>query len=197
MRVICLDVEGVLLPEIWINVAKKTGIKALERTTRDEPDYRKLMAGRIDILHKENLTIRDIRHVIGTMEPLHGALAFINKIREQFQLILLSDTFEEFAAPLMKKLEWPTLFCNSLVIDDKGFITDFKLRQEDGKRRAVEALQGLNFEVFAAGDSYNDLSMIRKAHKGALFHAPSSIKDQNPDVPAFDSYDDLFAFLSR
>lgn len=197
MRIICLDVEGVLLPEIWINVAKKTGIKSLERTTRDEPDYRKLMAGRIEILHKENLTIRDIREVIGSMEPLEGALAFIKKIRERYQLILLSDTFEEFAAPLMKKLEWPTLFCNSLIINDKGFITDFKLRQEDGKRKAVEALQALNFEVFAAGDSYNDLSMIRKAHKGALFHAPASIKSENPDVPAFDQYDDLFNFLSQ
>jgi len=195
MRLICLDVEGVLLPEIWINVAKKTGIKTLERTTRDEPDYRKLMLGRIQILKDNHLTIHDIRAVIGNMKPLPGALEFIDRLRSSVQLILLSDTFEEFAQPLMKKLGWPTLFCNSLLIDDTGVVQDFRLRQQDGKKQAVLAMKSLNFEVFAAGDSYNDLSMIQTAHRGAFFQPPARILEEFPHIPYFREYQALGDFL--
>lgn len=195
MRLICLDVEGVLLPEIWISVAKKTGIKELERTTRDEPDYRKLMLGRLKILKEHKLTIHDIREVIGSMEPLPGALDFIDGLRSACQLILLSDTFEEFAQPLMKKLGWPTLFCNHLVIDDHGIIQNFQLRQEDGKKQAVLAMKSLNFEVFASGDSYNDLSMIQTADRGAFFHPPARILEEYPHIPYFTDYSKLSAFL--
>lgn len=195
MRIICLDVEGVLIPEIWINVARKTGIKALERTTRDEPDYKKLMYSRIDILREHDLSLHDIQDVIGTMDPLEGAVEFLDGLRSRCQVILLSDTFEEFARPLMKKLAWPTLFCNSLVLDEDGMLTDFVLRQEDGKKKAVQALQALNMEVIASGDSYNDLSMIRAADRGALFHPPIKIVDENPDVPVFRDYHELSDFL--
>ncbi|MBC8004000.1 MAG: bifunctional phosphoserine phosphatase/homoserine phosphotransferase ThrH [Verrucomicrobia bacterium] len=195
MRLICLDVEGVLLPEIWINVAHKTGIKELERTTRDEPDYRKLMQARIQILKDNKLTIHDIRAVIGTMEPMEGARIFLDGLRSRCQVILLSDTFVEFAQPLMEKLGWPTLFCNSLVIDADGVIQDFALRQEDGKKKAVQAHQGLNFEVFASGDSYNDLSMIQTADRGAFFHAPARILEENPTIPSFTAYGALSQFL--
>lgn len=195
MRIACLDVEGVLLPEIWINVAKKTGIKELERTTRDEPDYRKLMGQRIAILKAHKLTIKDIREVIATMDPLEGAVQFMDGLRSRMQVILLSDTFEEFAQPLMKKLGWPTLFCNSLVLDAAGYLTDFVLRQEDGKRKAVEALKGINMEIHAAGDSYNDLSMIKTAHKGAFFCPPANIIKEHPEVPVCYEYDELMAFL--
>ena len=195
MRVICLDFEGVLLPEIWINVAKKTGIKELERTTRDEPDYSKLMQGRIAILKQHGLTINDIREVIGSMDPLNGALDFIERLRSNVQLILLSDTFEEFAQPLMRKLGWPTLFCNSLVIDNDGVIQDFRLRQEDGKKKAVLAMKSINFEVFAAGDSYNDLNMIQTADKGAFFHPPARIIQEFPNIPFFTDYEKIGDFL--
>lgn len=195
MHLICLDVEGVLLPEIWINVAKKTGIKELERTTRDEPDYRKLMMGRIAILEQHKLGIRDIQEVIGTMDPLEGAVEFLDGLRERSQVILLSDTFEEFARPLMKKLKWPTLFCNNLVIDGRGMITDFTLRQEDGKRKAVAAFQQTGCTVVAAGDSYNDLGMIRQAERGAFFCPPERIVKENPDVPVFTEYGPFARFL--
>jgi len=195
MRTICLDVEGVLIPEIWINVSRKTGIKSLERTTRDEPDYNKLMHFRIDILKENGLSLHDIQEVIGSMDPFEGALEFLNGLRSRTQVILLSDTFEEFAKPLMKKLAWPTLFCNSLVVDERMMITDFTLRQEDGKRKTVQALKSINMEVFASGDSYNDLSMIRAADKGALFHPPARIVDENPDIPVFRDYDNLSDFL--
>jgi phosphoserine/homoserine phosphotransferase len=195
MHLICLDVEGVLLPEIWINVAKKTGIKELERTTRDEPDYRKLMMGRIAILEQHKLTIKDIQEVIGTMDPLDGAVEFLDGLRERTQVILLSDTFEEFAKPLMKKLKWPTLFCNSLVIDAKGMIRDFKLRQENGKKVAVTNLQASGYTVVAAGDSYNDLGMIQKADRGAFFHPPARIVEEYPNYPAFYDYPAFSKFL--
>jgi len=197
MKIACLDVEGVLLPEIWINVAKKTGIKELERTTRDEPDYRKLMNQRLDILKNHNLKIQDIQSVIASMDPLEGALDFLRDLRSNMQVILLSDTFEEFAKPLMKKLEWPCLFCNSLVINTEGFLTDFILRQNDGKRKAVEALIQLNMQVYAAGDSYNDLSMIQTAHKGAFFCPPENIVKENPQVPVCRNYKELSAFLKQ
>ena len=195
MHLICLDVEGVLLPEIWINVAKKTGIKELERTTRDEPDYRKLMLGRIAILAQHKLTIHDIQEVIGTMEPLEGAVDFLEGLREKTQVILLSDTFEEFAKPLMRKLGWPTLFCNSLVIDAQGMIRDFMLRQENGKKTAVANLQATGFTVVAAGDSYNDLGMIQQADRGAFFHPPARILQEYPDLPVFYEYPAFSAFL--
>jgi phosphoserine/homoserine phosphotransferase len=195
MRMVCLDVEGVLLPEIWINVAKKTGIKELERTTRDEPDYRKLMMGRIGLLKQHHLTIHDIQEVIGTMDPMDGAVDFLDGLRERTQVILLSDTFEEFAKPLMKKLGWPTLFCNSLVIDQSGTIQDFRLRQAEGKKKAVMAMQSAGFTVHAAGDSYNDLGMIQQAEKGAFFHPPARILTEYPQYPVFYDYPAFAAFL--
>ncbi len=197
MRIACLDVEGVLLPEIWINVAQKTGIEALKRTTRDEPDYGKLMGQRIAILRGNRLTIADIRKVISQMDPLPDARNFLDKLRSQMQVLLLSDTFEEFAQPLMEKLGWPSLLCNSLVLDTEGYLTDFVLRQVDGKKRAVEALKGLNIEVYAAGDSYNDLSMIRSADRGAFFQPPASIVEECPEIQVVKDYSGLLDFLTQ
>ena len=159
----CLDLEGVLVPEIWINVAERTGIAALRRTTRDEPDYDKLMRARIAILDEHHLALRDIQAVIDTMAPLEGALEFLDWLRRRTQVVILSDTFSEFAAPLMRKLGWPTLFCNALEVDAAGRVAGYRLRIADGKRRAVEALRGLNFRVVAAGDSYNDTTMLAAA----------------------------------
>ena len=195
MEMICLDVEGVLLPEIWINVAKKTGIKELERTTRDEPDYRTLMMGRIPILTQQKLTITDIQEVIGTLDPMDGAVDFLDALRSRCQVILLSDTFEEFAKPLMKKLGRPTLFCNSLVIDINGTIQNFRLRQEEGKKMAVMAMQNIGFTVVAAGDSYNDLGMIQQAERGAFFRPPARIIGEFPQIPVFTEYPAFAAFL--
>ncbi len=191
MHVVCLDLEGVLVPEIWIEFAKATGINELKITTRDEPDYDKLMKYRIDILDRNGLKLNDIQKVIGGMDPLPGAKAFTDTLRSITQLIILSDTFLQFAQPLMAKLAFPTLFCNSLIVSDNGCIKGYTLRQSEGKRKAVEALRNINLTVFAAGDSYNDLGMIREAHAGALFCAPDMIKKQNPTTPAFETYDDL------
>jgi phosphoserine/homoserine phosphotransferase len=195
MNVVCLDLEGVLVPEIWINVAKKTGIKALSRTTRDESNYDVLMSQRLQILKENNLTLSDIQDVIKTLEPLEGAFAFLQSLREITQVIILSDTFSEFASPLMEKLQFPTLFCNSLVVDENDMIVDYTLRQKDGKRKAVEALQQIGFSVFAAGDSYNDLSMIKKAEAGALFRAPESILIEEPDLPLATTYEEFIAII--
>jgi len=192
---ICLDVEGVLIPEIWISVAQKTGIVELERTTRDEPDYRKLMNYRIAILKQHGLKLTDIQAVIASMEPLDGALAFLDQLRAAVQVTLLSDTFEQFAKPLMKKLAWPTLLCNTLVLNSDGLIADFSLRQPDGKRQAVLGFKSMNLEVAASGDSYNDLSMIRAADRGALFQPPARIVQENPDIPVFYDYGPLADFL--
>ena len=193
MRIVCLDLEGVLVPEIWIAFSEATGIPELRRTTRDEPDYDKLMRFRLDILEKNNLKLADIQRVISGMDPLPGATEFSAAIRERTQLIILSDTFEQFAKPLMAKLSWPCLFCNSLVTDGDGNVTGYKLRQPNGKREAVKAFKSLNMAVFAAGDSFNDLAMIREADSGCLFRAPESIRKDCADIPCVDTFDDLFA----
>lgn len=187
----CLDLEGVLVPEIWINVAERTGIDALRRTTRDEPDYDVLMRGRLAILDEHRLGLPDIQAVIGAMRPLPGAPEFLDWLRSRTQVIILSDTFGEFAAPLMRQLGWPTLFCHSLAVDPGGRITGYRLRQDDGKRRAVEALRGLNFRVVAAGDSYNDTSMLAAADAGILFRPPQNVIDDFPQFPVTRTYGEL------
>lgn len=197
MRLACLDVEGVLLPEIWQNVATRTGIEALQLTTRDIPDYHQLMRHRLSILEEHNVTLTDIHGVIAKMTPLPGAIEFVDRLRETMQFVLLSDTFEEFAAPLMKQLGYPTLFCNSLGVDSEtGKIVDYHLRQENGKYHAVQAFKQIGFEVFAAGDSYNDLTMIQEADRGALYTPPASIVTEHPEIPVCHDYDDLFRFLT-
>lgn len=194
----CLDLEGVLIPEIWINVAKKTGIKALEITTRDEPDYDKLMCCRLAILKKEGINLRDIQAVIKQMNPLPGAKGFLAKLRERYQVIILSDTYYEFAGPMMKKLGNPTLFCNWLSVDKKGFIANYHLRQKNGKREAVRAIKGLGFNVVAAGDSYNDIAMLKAADRGILFRPPPKIVRQFPKFPVTETYKELLsAFLKN
>jgi phosphoserine/homoserine phosphotransferase len=194
MKLVCLDLEGVLVPEIWIAFSEATGIPEFRRTTRDEPDYDKLMRYRIKLLKEHNLRLPDIQKVIATVEPLEGALDFCKTLREKTQLIILSDTFEQFARPLMQKLKWPTLFCNTLEVDSQGVITGYKLRQNDGKKHAVEALKSINIQVFAAGDSFNDLAMIQTADAGCLFRAPENIRKQYAQVACVDTYKD---FLDR
>ena len=191
----CLDLEGVLLPEIWIKFAEKTGIDELKITTRDIPDYSKLMQKRLDILQCHNLKINDIQNVINTLEPLNGAKEFLSWLKSEFQVIILSDTFYEFSGPLMKQLEYPTLFCHQLVIDNKGNIVDFKLRQEDQKTKAVKALQSLNFKVISAGDSYNDIGMLQQADSGILFCPPKSVINEFPQYPIANNYKDFQALL--
>ncbi len=193
MHLVCLDLEGVLVPEIWIAFSRATGIDELKITTRDEPDYDKLMKFRIGVLARHGLKLADIQRVIGTLDPLPGAKEFMEALRAMTQVIILSDTFTQFAKPLMEKLAWPTLFCNTLEIGDDGSVTGYVLRQKEGKKRSVEALKSLNFRVMAAGDSYNDLAMLRAADAAALFKAPESIKTANPDLPAMDAYEDLLA----
>ncbi|TVR67024.1 MAG: bifunctional phosphoserine phosphatase/homoserine phosphotransferase ThrH [Spirochaetaceae bacterium] len=195
MRVVCLDLEGVLVPEIWINVARTTGIPDLNLTTRDIPDYHELMKTRLGILDRHGVTLPDITGVIASMEPLEGALTFLSTLRERTQVVILSDTFQEFAKPLMQRLKWPTLFCNSLSVDDAGRITGYQLRQEDGKREAVRALSTMNLTVYAAGDSWNDLTMIQEAHQGAFFQPPESIRREHPEVPVCMDYRELEEFL--
>jgi phosphoserine/homoserine phosphotransferase len=189
----CLDLEGVLVPEIWIDVAERTGIPALRRTTRDEPDYDVLMRGRLRILDEHRLTLPDIQDVIAGMRPLDGALEFLGWLRERTQVVILSDTFSQFAAPLMRQLGWPTLFCHQLTVDASGRITGYSLRIDDGKRRAVEALRGLAFRVVAAGDSYNDTTMLAAADAGILFRPPQNVIDDFPQFPVTRSYDELRA----
>jgi phosphoserine/homoserine phosphotransferase len=190
-NIVCLDLEGVLVPEIWIEFSEAAGIPELRRTTRDEPDYDKLMQFRINLLKERGLNLDAIQKVISGMNPLDGALDFVQKLRERCQFIILSDTFAEFAAPLMAKLGFPTLFCNNLIVDADKMITSYTLRQKDGKKHAVEALKSINMKIFAAGDSFNDLSMIQNAHAGCLFCAPESIKNQYTQIPAVESYKDL------
>lgn len=197
MKLVCLDLEGVLVPEIWIAFSEATGIAELRRTTRDEPDYDKLMAFRLDILGRNGLKLADIQDVISGLDPLEGALEFCDALRERVQLIILSDTFEQFAMPLMKKLRYPSLFCNTLETDRNGRITGWKLRQRDGKRRVVESLYSCNISIFAAGDSFNDLGMIRAANSGCLFRAPPRIIEENPQIPCTDSYDTLLLLIER
>ena len=192
MDIVCLDLEGVLVPEIWIAFSEKTGIPQLRITTREEPDYDKLMKYRMNILKEHNLTLKDIQDVIATIKPLEGAHEFLDKVREITQVVILSDTFTEFAKPLIKQLGWPTILCNSLVIDDKGMLAGIRLRQQDGKRKAIDAFRSMNFRTFAAGDSYNDLTMIRKADKGCLFRAPQNILKEEPDLKLCTTYDEFF-----
>jgi phosphoserine/homoserine phosphotransferase len=197
MRLVCLDLEGVLIPEIWIAFSEATGISELRRTTRDEPDYDKLMRFRLDILKRRGLKLSDIQRVVKTIEPFEGAEEFVKALRERTQLIILSDTYEEFARPLMAKLGYPTLLCNSLIIDREGNIADYRLRQRDGKMFAVRAFKSINMEVFASGDSFNDLKMMREADGACLFRAPQSIREQCGDLPSTDSYGELLGHIDR
>lgn len=191
MHIVCLDLEGVLIPEIWIAFAQETGIPEFKRTTRDEPDYDKLMRYRLDLLRQHGLRLPDIQAVIGRMRPLDGAREFLDGLRAAYQVIILSDTFYEFAAPLMRQLGQPTLFCHRLLVDDAGHVTDYRLRQADPKRHAVNALKGLNFRVIAAGDSYNDTGMLGAADAGFFIHPPASIAAQFPQYPAHGDYASL------
>ena len=182
MSIVCLDLEGVLIPEIWIAFAEKTGIEALKRTTRDEPNYDTLMQYRLDILNEHNLKLKDIQEVIGQLDPLPGAKEFVEWVTSKSRLVILSDTFTEFAGPLMAKLNYPTLFCHNLSVNNNGLINDYCLRLKDHKRKAVEAFKALNFRTFAAGDSYNDLSMIEVAEHKALFCPPKQLIKERPDL---------------
>ena len=197
MELVCLDLEGVLIPEIWIAFAEKTGIEALKKTTRDEPDYDVLMQYRLQILRDNNLKLSDIQDVIATLEPLPGAKAFVDWLNENFQVIILSDTFYEFSAPLMKQLGWPTLFCHRLETDTDGMVVNYHLRQKDPKRGSIKALHSLNYTIFAAGDSYNDTTMLSEADVGFLFHAPANVKAEFPQFQAVDEYDDLKRLIAN
>jgi phosphoserine/homoserine phosphotransferase len=191
MEIACLDLEGVLTPEVWINVAERTGVSELRRTTRDEPDYNKLMRYRLDILDREGIKLPDIQGVIDNMGILPGARKFVDWLRERFQVVILSDTFYEFAAPLMRQLGYPTLMCHRLEADGSGKVTNYVLRQEDQKRKAVQAFKSLNFRVIAAGDSYNDTTMLAEAHAGILFRAPDNVVAEFPQFPLTTDYDEL------
>jgi len=191
MELACLDLEGVLVPEIWIAFAEKTGIDELKATTRDIPDYDVLMRQRLRILDEHGLKLPDIQAVIAELEPLPGAVEFINWLRERFQVIILSDTFYEFSQPLMRQLGFPTLLCHKLEVDEEGRVVDYKLRQRDPKRQSVRALQLLNYRVIAAGDSYNDTTMLKQAEQGILFHAPKNVIEEFPQFPAVQTFEDL------
>ena len=197
MTIVCLDMEGVVVPEIWIAFAEASGIPELKRTTRDEPDYDKLMKWRLGILKEHGLGLKEIQATIATIDPLPGAKQFLDKLREQTQVIILSDTFEEFAKPLMEKLGWPTIFCNSLEVAEDGEITGFKMRCEQSKLTTVKGLQSIGYETIAAGDSFNDLGMIRASKAGFLFRSTDAIKADNPDLQAFEEYDDLLAAIGK
>jgi phosphoserine/homoserine phosphotransferase len=197
MQILCTDLEGVLVPEIWINVAQKTGIEELKLTTRDIADYDVLMRKRLSILDSHKLKLKDITDVIKTMAPLEGALDFLNWLRPKIQVIVVSDTYVEFAKPLMAKLGWPTLLCNSLSIDAAGHIVDYHLRQSDGKRHVVEALNTLNYEVIAMGDSYNDITMLQTAAQGILFRPPENVVAEYPQFPVTQTYEELQQELEK
>jgi len=193
--IVTLDLEGVLVPEIWIAFAEKTGIPELRLTTRDEPDYDVLMKGRLQILAEHGLKLPDIQQVIGTLSPLDGAREFLDELREITQVIILSDTFAEFAQPLMRQLAWPTIFCHQLEVAPDGTITDYKLRQPNQKQKSVAAFKGLNYRIIAAGDSFNDTTMLAEADVGFFFHAPLSIQSQFSQFQAFDDYGDLLCAI--
>ncbi len=195
MNVVCLDLEGVLVPEIWIAFSKASGIPELKRTTRDEPDYDKLMKWRIGILKEHGLGLKEIQDTIATIDPMEGAKEFLDSLREMTQVIILSDTFTQFATPLMKKLGWPTIFCNTLEVADNGEITGFRMRTENSKLASVKALQSIGFETIAAGDSYNDLGMIEASKAGFLFKSTEQIKKDHPELPAYETYDELLAAI--
>lgn len=191
MEIACLDLEGVLIPEIWIAFAEKTGIAALKRTTRDEPDYDVLMRYRLDILEKNGLGLNEIQEVIATLSPLDGAKDFVDWLRERFQVVILSDTFYEFAQPLMRQLGFPTLLCHKLEVDETGKVTDYKLRQANPKRQAVVGFKSMYYRTIAAGDSYNDTTMLAEADAGILFHAPQNVIDEFPQFPAVQDFESL------
>ncbi|MDD5939937.1 MAG: bifunctional phosphoserine phosphatase/homoserine phosphotransferase ThrH [Lachnospiraceae bacterium] len=197
MNIVCLDMEGVLVPEIWIAFSKASGIPELSRTTRDEPDYNKLMRWRLGILKEHGLGLSQIQDVIGTIDPLPGAKDFLDQLRRETQVIIISDTFTQFASPLMEKLGWPTLFCNELEVAPSGEITDFHMRIENSKLSTVKALQSIGFDTIASGDSYNDLAMIRASKAGFLFKSTPKIKADNPDIPAYDEFPDLLAAIEQ
>lgn len=197
MYVVCLDLEGVLVPEIWIAFSEASGIPELSRTTRDEPDYDKLMRWRIGVLKEHGLGLKEIRETIAKIDPLPGAKEFLDKLRSETQVLILSDTFTQFAMPLMEKLGWPTIFCNELVVGADGEITDFRMRVKDSKLTTVRALQTAGFETIAAGDSYNDLDMIKASKAGILFRSTEQIQKDNPLLPACETYDELFDLIGK
>jgi len=193
--IICLDLEGVLVPEVWIAFAEKTGIPELRRTTRDEPDYDKLMRGRLEILDANGFKLDDIQDVIGTLAPLEGAVQFLEELRSRTQVVILSDTFYQFAEPLMRQLRWPTLFCHELIVEPSGRVADYKLRIDDGKKRAVAAFKELGFTAHAAGDSYNDTTMLTEADRGVLFRCPDNVAEEFPQFRRTEAYADLMDAL--
>ncbi len=197
MNLVCLDMEGVLVPEIWIAFAEESGIPELKRTTRDEPDYDKLMNWRIGILNEHGLGLKEIQAVIAKIDPLPGAKEFLDELRQTCQTVILSDTFEEFAKPLMKKLDWPTIFCNRLLADPDGKITGFQMRCEKSKLTTVKALQAMGYDTIAAGDSFNDLAMIQASKAGFLFRSTEQIKADHPELPAFEEFSDLLAAIQE
>ena len=196
MDIVCLDLEGVLVPEIWIAFAEKTGIAEFRRTTRDEPDYDKLMRYRIDLLDKHSLGLKEIQDVIATIEPLEGAREFLDELRKRTQVVIISDTFAEFARPLMEKLGWPTIFCNNLEVSEDGRITGYRMRCPQSKLTTVKSFQACGMETIAAGDSFNDLGMIRASKAGFLFRSTGQIKADNPDLPAYETYADFLAGIT-
>ena len=197
MNIVCLDMEGVLVPEIWIAFSEASGIPELRRTTRDEPDYDKLMTWRLGILKEHGLGLKEIQDTIAKIDPLPGAKAFLDELRATTQVIILSDTFEEFAKPLMEKLGWPTIFCNSLEVAENGEITGYKMRCEKSKLTTVKALQSIGYDTIASGDSYNDLDMILASHAGFLFRSTEQIKKDHPEITAFETYDELFEAIKK
>ena len=197
MKLICLDLEGVLVPEIWVAFAEASGIPELKKTTRDEPDYDKLMRWRLSVLKEHGLGLKEIQETIASIEPLPGAKEFLDELRSFTQVIIISDTFTEFAQPLMKKLGWPTIFCNSLVVAEDGEITDYKMRVENSKLTTVRALQSIGFETVASGDSYNDLGMIQAGKSGFLFRTTEQIKADYPQIPALETYEELLNALKE
>ena len=197
MNIVCLDLEGVLVPEIWIAFAEETGISELKRTTRDEPDYDKLMNYRINILKEHGLGLKEIQETIAKIDPMPGAKKFLDELREMTQVIIISDTFTQFAGPLMKKLGYPTIFCNSLEVADDGEITGFKMRIENSKLTTVKALQSIGYDTIASGDSHNDLGMIKASKAGFLFRSTDEIKKEYPELPAFETYDELMDAIKK
>ena len=197
MNIVCLDMEGVLVPEIWIAFSKASGIPELTRTTRDEPDYDKLMRWRLGILKEHGLGLKEIQETIATIDPLPGAKDFLDELRRITQVIVISDTFEQFATPLMEKLNWPTLFCNTLEVAPDGTVTDFRMRVEQSKLSTVKALQSIGYDTIAVGDSFNDLGMIKAGKAGFLFKSTEQIIKDNPDIPAFEEFDDLLVAIKN
>lgn len=197
MNIVCLDLEGVLVPEIWVAFAEETGIPELKKTTRDEPDYDKLMKWRLGIIKEHGLGLKEIQETIAKIDPMPGAKEFLDELRSMTQVIIISDTFTQFAAPLMKKLGWPTIFCNSLEVAENGEITGYRMRVENSKYSTVKALQSIGFETIASGDSHNDLGMIKASKAGFLFKSTEQIKKDNPELPAYETYDELMEAIKK